>query len=336
MSALRKNILYIAVLVALTVSVGTVGFIVIENYPPFDAFYMSLITITTVGYGEIRTLSYAGRVFNSFLMVFGVAVMFFSVGIITNAVVEMQFADVLNRRRVKKVIDKMKDHYILCGFGRVGRGAAAEMQRTGVPFVVVDRNKERVEMAMKAGMLSVLADSSRDETLLEVGLKRAKGLIAALASDADNVFLILSAKNLNPNLKVASRAAEEGSETKMRLAGADSVFTPYSLTGYRLAQAILRPHVFEFLDITSSSMGLRVGLEQVLIAAGSPMAGKSLGGLQFRRELGVVVLAIRKANGSMQFNPSAEATVNAGDYLIVLGGDEDVRKLEQMLSQGKT
>ena len=336
MSALRKNILYIAVLVALTVSVGTVGFIVIENYPPFDAFYMSLITITTVGYGEIRTLSYAGRVFNSFLMVFGVAVMFFSVGIITNAVVEMQFADVLNRRRVKKVIDKMKDHYILCGFGRVGRGAAAEMQRTGVPFVVVDRNKERVEMAMKAGMLSVLADSSRDETLLEVGLKRAKGLIAALSSDADNVFLILSAKNLNPNLKVASRVAEEGSETKMRLAGADSVFTPYSLTGYRLAQAILRPHVFEFLDITSSSMGLRVGLEQVLIAAGSPMAGKSLGDLQFRRELGVVVLAIRKANGSMQFNPSAEATVNAGDYLIVLGGDEDVRKLEQMLSQGKT
>ncbi|MBK5293596.1 MAG: potassium channel protein [Acidobacteriia bacterium] len=331
---LRKNILYIAILVAFTLVIGTAGFIVIEQYPPFDAFYMSLITITTVGYGEVRPLSQMGRIFNSFLLLFGVSVMFFSVGVITHTVVEMRFADVLNRRRIRKMIDKMKDHYILCGFGRVGRGAAAEMKSSGVSFVVVDRNKDRVEMAMRAGMIAVLADSVRDETLVEAGIKQAKGLIAALSTDADNVFLILSAKNLNPGLKVAARVSEEGSEPKMRLAGADSVFTPYSLTGYRLAQAILRPHVFEFLDITSSSMGLRMGLEQVRISADSTTAGKSLRDLQFRRDLGVIVLAIRKEDGSMQFNPSAEAIVEGGDHLIVLGGDEDVRKLELMLSGG--
>jgi voltage-gated potassium channel len=217
----------------------------------------------------------------------------------------------------------------------VGRAAAAELKRSKVDFLVLDRNPERVEMAIKRGMIAALADSTRDEMLVEAGVHRARGLVAALASDADNIFLILSAKNLNPKLKIASRVAEESSETKMRLAGADAVFTPYTSTGYRLAQSILRPHVFEFLDLTTSSIGeLNVGLEQVEITGESPLAGKSLQDLQLRRDIGVIVLAIRNGDGRMHFNPPAAATVNGGDYLIVMGGEEEVRKLERVISGG--
>lgn len=333
MSKLRRILAVIALLVAITLGTGTVGFVVIEDYPWFDAFYMSVITMTTVGYSEIHPLGQAGRIFNSFLLLFGVGIMFFAVGAITQSIVELQFADVIQTRRMKKMIENLKDHYILCGFGRVGRAAASELQRTGVTFVVVDRNHERVELAAKQGMLVMQADSTRDETLEEAGVRRARGLIAALATDADNVFLILSAKNLNPGLKVASRVAEEASETKMRHAGADAVFTPYSTTGYRLAQSILRPHVFEFLDLTTTSAAMHVWLEQVQVSESSPLADKTLRELQLRRDVGVIVLAIRKADGEMQFNPPAEAIVHGGDHLIVMGADEDVRSLERLVNE---
>jgi voltage-gated potassium channel len=178
-------------------------------------------------------------------------------------------------------------------------------------------------------MIATLADSTRDETLVDAGVARARGLIAALSTDADNLFLILSAKNLNPLIKVAARVAEEASESKMRMAGADAVFMPYAITGYRLAQSILRPFVFEFLDITAStsSMGLNVGIEQVLVSVESPFAGKSLRDLQLGRDLGVIVLAIRRHDGQMRFNPSGDAVIEAGDHLIVMGGVDDVQKL---------
>ncbi len=314
--------------------IGTVGFVTIEKYPWFDAFYMSVITITTVGYSEIRPLSMAGRIFNSFLLLFGVSIMFFAVGAITQSVIEIQFNDVFQKRRTRKMIDQLRDHYILCGFGRVGRGAAAELLRTAVPFIVVDNNADRVERAMRAGMLAVLADVSQDENLIDVGIRRARGLIAALPSDAENVFLILSAKSLNANLKIAARVAEEGSEAKMKHAGADAIFMPYSMTGYRLAQSILRPHVFEFLDITTttSSMGLNIGIEQVEVSAGSLQAGKSLNDLQLRRELGVIVLAIRRSNGEMMFNPPAASGLEGGDCLIVMGAPSDVQNLQELVN----
>ncbi len=321
------------ILLAVTLTVGTGGFVLIANYPPFDAFYMTVITIATVGYFEVHALSTAGRVFNIFLILFGVSIMFYAVGVVTQTALETSFSDLFQKRRAKKMIDSLKDHFILCGFGRVGRGAAAELQRTGVPFVVMDRNEERVERAIKAGMLAVHADSTRDEMLIEAGVRRARGLVAALSSDADNLFLILSAKGLNPNLAVSARVAEEASEAKMRRAGADAVFMPYAITGYRLAQSILRPHVYEFLDITASTsnLGLEIGIEQVLISDGSSMATRSLREMQLRRDLGVIVLAIRRANGQMEFNPAADTVIDQGDFLIVMGKNEDVRKLEELI-----
>src|SRR5580658_9996232 len=319
MERLRNRFILIASAVVITQLGGTLGFILIDHYPVFDAFYMTLITISTVGYEEVHPLSHAGRIFNSFLIFFGVTVMLLAVGGMTQAIIELELNQYFGKRRTKKMIDRLQGHYIVCGFGRVGRGAAAELKRAGVPFLVVDRNEDKVEWAMKLGMLAVLADATEDQTLADAGVQRAKGLIATLQSDADNLFVILSAKAIKPALLVSARIASEQSEKKMRLAGADYVFAPYDMTGNRMAQVMLKPHVPQFIDFTTKGMGLNVGIEQVRVPASSGLASKTLQQMQIRRDLGVIVLAIRKSDGRMLFNPPAEAEIEGGDYLIAMG-----------------
>ncbi len=332
MSRLTRRFSIILYSIVTTLLIGTVGFTVIDHYPPFDAFYMTLTTMTTVGYGEILPLSRAGRIFNSFLIFFGVTTIFIAIGAMTQTIIELEFGDAIGKRRTKRMIDKLKDHFIICGFGRVGRGAASELQHAGVPFVVVDINAERVERAMMAGMLAANADSTRDETLRLVGIDRARGLVAALATDADNLFVLLSAKGLNPRIYVAARAAEEGAEDKMRRAGADAVFAPYAITGHRLAQSLLRPHVVQFLDFTTKAIGLDIAMEQIRVSETSEMVSKSLRELQLGKDLGVIVMAIRTSDGQMHFNPTAESTVRAGDHLIVMGRQEKLRALEVLVA----
>jgi voltage-gated potassium channel len=333
MSRLTRRFLLILMAITATLVTGTVGFTWIDHFPPFDAFYMTLTTMTTVGYGEIHPLSRAGRVFNSFLIFFGVTTIFIAIGAMTQTIIELEFGDAIGKRRNKRMIDKLKDHFIICGYGRVGRGAAAELQHAGVPFVVVDSDPERVERAMTAGKLAVLADATRDETLRHVHIDRARGLVAALATDADNLFVLLSAKGLNPHIFVAARAAEEGAEDKMRRAGADAVFAPYAITGHRLAQALLRPHVVQFLDFTTKDIGEDIAIEQVRVSETSEMASKSIRELQIGRELGVIVLAIRTADGQMHFNPTADTQVHGGEHLIVMGRTENLRTLEGLVAE---
>jgi voltage-gated potassium channel len=333
MERFRKRFIFIISALLVTQLGGTLGFILIEHYPVFDAFYMTLITISTVGYGEVHPLSYAGRVFNSFLIFFGVTIMLLAVGGMTQAIIELELNQYFGKRRTKKMIDHLKDHYIVCGFGRVGRGAAVELQRASAKFLVVDRSEDKVEWAMKLGMLAVLADATDDVTLREAGVLRAKGLIATLQSDADNLFVILSAKALKPSLLVSARIASEQSEKKMRLAGADYVFAPYDMTGNRMAQVMLKPHVSQFIDFTTKDIGLDVGIEQVRVSATCEFASKTLQQMQIRRELGVIVLAIRKTDGRMLFNPPAEAEIEGGDFLIAMGESANLRRLEQMLTE---
>jgi voltage-gated potassium channel len=293
---------------------------------------MTVTTVTTVGYGELRPLSQPGRIFNCFLILFGVVTMLLAIGAMTQTVIELELNQFFGKRRIKSMIEKLEGHIILCGFGRVGRGAADELMQAGAKFVVVDHDEDRVERAMKAGMLAVLADASHDQTLRDVGIDRARALIATLASDADNLFVILTAKTLNPNLHLSARVAEESSEQKMRRAGADFVFAPYNSTGHRMAQALLKPHVQQFLDFTTQNLGLDAGIEQVRVAEGCAFANQSLADLQVRRELGVIVLAIRRSAGEMLFNPPAEARIAGGDHLIVMGRPDGLHKLEQLLT----
>lgn len=334
MNRLALRFLIILSAIAATLAIGTVGFVLVDHrFSAFDAFYMTLTTMTTVGYGEVYPLTPAGRVFNSFLIAFGVTTIFIAIGAMTQTIIEWEFGSVLNRRRNKKMIDKLKDHYIICGYGRVGRGAAAELAHSKSPFVVVDSDPERAELAMMAGQLAVAADATRDETLRQVGVDRARGLVTTLATDADNLFVLLSAKGLNPKLYVATRAAEEGTEEKMRRAGADAVFAPYAITGHRLAQSMLRPHVVQFLDFTTTDLGKDISIEQVQVDAQSELVTKSIREIQLGRELGVIVMAIRKGDGQMMFNPPADTPLKGGDYLIAMGRQANLDKLEKLLAK---
>jgi voltage-gated potassium channel len=329
-----RRIVLILALMVFTLIFGTVGFTLIDNYPPFDAFYMTLITVTTVGYQEIHPLSQAGRIFNSFLIMFGVSAMLFAVGAMTQTIIELELQDRFGKRRRKRAIMHMKDHYIVCGFGRVGRNAAFELQRAGAPFLVIDRSDQRVARAAQAGMLAMQADATRDESLREAGVERARGFIAALATDADNVFVILSAKSLNPRLTVVTRASEEDAEEKLRRAGADTVFSPYSIAGHRLAQALVRPHVVQLLDFATQAVGLDVSMEQMRIGPNPAVDSRKLGDLA-APDARLIVLAIGKSDGKMIFNPPAEMEVAAGDVLIVMGEQAALRNLERMLTNGR-
>lgn len=329
-----RRILFVGAAIATTLAIGTVGYVVVADYPWFDAFYMAAITMTTVGYGEVLPLGHAGRVFNSVFLILSASTLLLAMGVMTQTVIELQFGNLLEKRRSKKMIANLKDHYIVCGFGRVGRGAAAELHQAGASLVVIDRREERVEWAMRSGYLACLGDSTRDETLKDVQVHTAAGLIAALATDADNLFVVISAKTLNSRIRVAARAAEEEAERKMRQVGADSVFAPYVMTGTRLAQSLMKPHVHQFLDFATTSLGLNVSIEQLEVSIHSDIQGRSLADLKIRSELKVIVLAIRRADGTMLFNPPAEAVIETNDYLIVMGEPEPLRRLEARVAGG--
>jgi voltage-gated potassium channel len=329
---LLRRILFIAGLLCITLLIGTIGFVVIEGYTWFEGFYMTLTTITTIGYQELRPLSHAGRIFNTFLILFGVTSLFLSFGAMTQTIIELELQDLYNKRRKERMIDRLHNHFIVCGFGRVGRNASYEMQRANAPFLVIDRSEQRVANASSAGILAVVADATRDDDLRQAGVLRARGLIAALPSDAENLFIILSAKTLNPRLTVVTRATEEEAGEKLRRAGADTVFTPYAMAGRQLADALLRPHVVEFLDFAASNMGSRVTTEQLCVAPKTAFAGKTLAQLSDVRTSGVIVLAIRKQHGETIFNPPAESEIAAGDFLIVMGEQPGLQKLEQILT----
>ncbi|MBC7926644.1 MAG: potassium channel protein [Bryobacteraceae bacterium] len=330
MEILWRRLLLLFAAVATAVTIGTTGFVLIEKYTLLEGIYMSLMTVTTVGYGEVVPLSTNGRIFNSFFMLIGVSTLFLSIGIVTQTVIELEFNKFFSSRRTKRMIDKLKDHYIVCGYGRVGRNAAQELHRTGVPFIVLERNEEKLDVVMNAGLLGALGDATHDASLRGVGIDKARGLIAALATDADNLFLVLSARTLNPGIRISARVLEEESESKLRRAGADTVLAPYNITGARLAQAILRPHVVQFLDF--ATIGLTdIEIEQVRVGEKSASVQRSLGDLQIRREVGVIVLGIRRSSGEMVFNPDAAATLNGGDYLIAMGRSDQLQRLERLL-----
>jgi voltage-gated potassium channel len=325
----------IAGLLAIALIGGSIGFRAIERYSWLDAFYMTLLTITTIGYSDVHPLSSSGKIFNSFLIIYGVSAMFFSVGVITQTVIELELHDLFGKRRRKRAIMRLKDHYLVCGFGRVGRNAAFELQKAGAPFVVIDKNDDRVERAMLAGLMAVSADALSDDALREAGIVHARGLIAALATDAENVFVCLSARSMNSTMTIVTRASEENAEAKLRRAGADIVFSPYAMTGHRLAQALVRPHVAELMDFAPHVEGLDVSMEQLEVSSESQLAGRELRELTSDDKRGVIVLALRRVGGKLAFNPPASATIEAGDFLIVMGERPMLRKMESMLDPAK-
>ncbi|MGB9612357.1 MAG: potassium channel family protein, partial [Bryobacteraceae bacterium] len=297
MPQMAKRILLMAAAVAGVLTLGTLGYVFIAGYPWLDAIYMAVMTMTTVGYGEIHPLGRAGRLFNTFYIAISVSMMLMVIGIMTQTIFEAELRNVFGRRRMRKMLESLRGHYIVCGFGRVGRGAAAELRKTGATVVVVDRDERRVERAQRAGCLALPGDATSDESLQEAGIARAAGLVAALSTDADNLFVVMSARTLNPSLRIAARAAEEETERKMLRAGADTVLAPYKTAGAQLALSLIKPHVRQFLDFALATPDWTVRIEQVEVAAASDLVGKSLAEARIRGEMQVVVLGIRRASG---------------------------------------
>ncbi len=331
---LRRRAAFVAALLALMLCIGTLGFSLIEGYPLFDAFYMTLITITTVGYQEIHPLSHAGRVFNSFVIFFGVAVIFIASGAMTQTIIELELANRYGRHRKKKMIENLHDHFIVCGYGRVGRNASAELQRMNASIIVIDKREERVQRAMHAGLLAVEADATLDDSLRAAGVMHAKGLVASLPGDAENLFIILSAKNLNPGLTIVTRASEEEAEIKLRRAGADIVFAPYAIVGHRIAQSLLKPHLMEFLNIATTDVGPQVMMEQLALSEKGQPRLKTFGEVQKCCTAGVIPLAIRRSGGQMVFNPPPDTLISVGDSLIAIGEKPGLEKLERLFGNG--
>ena len=320
-------------LVAGILLLGTAGFHWIEGWPWFDGLYMTLTTLTTIGYQEIHPLSSVGRMFNVMLIIIGVSSLFFLIGVLTQAMIEFELGSFFGRRRLERQISKLEGHYIVCGAGRVGRSAAREFQARPVQFVIIEKDEAKVRWAAEEDMLVLIGDATREETLRAARIDRAKGLIAAVATDAENLYIVLTARGLHPTLRIVARASEEEAADKLRKAGATEVVSPYQVIGRRIAISLLRPHVLDFIDVATTLFGPQdpdLQIEQVLVSQRSSLSGKTLEDSGIRRNTGVIILALRKADGKMQFNPSANSRIEGGDHLIAMGHGSDLKQLEAM------
>lgn len=331
-----KQMLLIVSLLTAVLTMGTVGYHVVEGWAWFDSFYMALTSLTTVGYQEVHPLSQTGRVFTSILLIVGVTVVFTSIGIMGDLVLQLELGNHFGRRRTLRMLDNISNHYIVCGAGRVGRGVISELEQSGARVVLVDNRPERAAWAEARGIPTVIADASADQTLLQAGIKKALGLVAAIGTDAENVYVTLSARVLNPQLRIAARASNEQAEEKLRRAGASTVFTPYTFIGHRLAQALLRPHVLSFLDVTSAFRGssdLEIDIEQIRVSDKTFCAGKTIEESGLRQKFGVILLAIMRAGGKMEFNPSGKTPIEAGNVLIAMGERSMLKRMEKEVEE---
>ena len=333
MKALRNLRLIGAWLAALVLS-GTMGFHLIEGWSWFDSFYMVLITISTIGYTEVHPLSHAGRVFNVFLIIGGVGLVFLIIGAMAAALLEFELRSFFGRRRMEREIGRLSGHYIICGDGRVGRSAARELARKPAPFVIIE-SSEAKSAPLPAYWLVMTGDATQEATLCQAQIDRARGLVAATTTDATNIYIVLTARSINPGLKIIARASEEDAEKHLVTAGANSVISPYTFAGHRIAQSFLRPNVLDFLDIATARRTGKLGLEieEVCVGARSPFAGSTIESSRIRQDLGVIVLAIKGAAG-MRFNPAPEDRIQAGDFLIAMGEPSGLRRLEETAASG--
>jgi len=326
MKAFRK-LRFIAALLLLVVAIGTIGFHYIEGWSWFDGLYMVITTLTTIGYQEVHPLSHAGRVFNVFVILAGVSLLALAVGALSQALLEFELQSFFGRRRMEREIDRLNGHYIICGMGRVGRSVARELARKPVPFVMVENAEAKRQRYASENWLVIAGDATQEQTLREAQIERARGLIAATTTDATNLYIVLTARGLNPHLKIIARASEDSAEKHLLTAGADSVVSPYLFAGQRIAQSLLRPNVVSFLDTATTHLGIDLEIGEIQITSDSVFAGKTIESSRIRQERGVIVLAIKRRE-EMKFNPAPDERIEPDDCLIAMGEPAQLRQLE--------
>ena len=312
--------------------IGSIGYMNIERWSFLDSLYMTVITITTVGFGEVRQVSQAGRVFTIFIIFLGIGIIAYILGMTAQAMVELQVISIIGRTKLGLRMRSIKNHYIICGFGRIGKIICRELKANNMPMVVIDSDPEERQIFQNDEIPYIIDDATSEDVLLEAGVERAKGLVSVVASDADNLFITMSARSLNPKLFILARADEEHTEKKLLRAGANKVVMPYLIGGQKMAHTIIKPAVTDFLEFTvhSREMGLEMG--ELRVSEKSRLNGASLIDSGIRKDLDVIIVAIRTKGGEMKFNPSSQTRIEAGDILISLGKSNDLEKLATILS----
>ena len=328
MRLLKRKLILAGILIFLILSFGTIGYMSIEKWGFLDSLYMTVITLTTVGYEETHRLSTHGRIFTIILAISGVGTVLYTLGIGAQFVLEGEIQQIFGKKRLEKMLKNFRNHYIICGYGRMGRIIAKELQVKYLDIVVIENNKETLNG--KEELLILEGDATKDDVLKRAGIERATCLISVLPTDAENLFVVLSARVLNPNLLIVARAGEEGSEQKLIRAGADKALSPYHIGGIRIAQTVLRPAVMDFIEFATKSGNIELQMEEIPIREGSKFAGLTLNECGIGRELGVIIVAIKHMAGEMKFNPTFRTEIQVGDTLIAVGESVKLRTLEQM------
>jgi len=318
------------------IAFGTLGYAMIEDWQAFDALYMTIITLATVGFREVHELSPEGKIFTIVLIISGTGIIAYTLSSLIQFTLEGQLRKILGRKKLESRIGKLRDHYIICGYGRIGHLICREFQSRPTPFVIVEQNPNHIERLEREGYMYVEGDATDDETLQAAGIEHAKGLITAVTSDTDNVYITLTARGLNPKLFILARAGEEGAEKKLMRAGASKVISPYTIGASRMAQAILRPSVVDFIELATASEHLALQIEEIRIAANSVLAGKNLINSGIRQSMGIIIVGIKESDGKMTFNPPPEKNIEPNSVLIILGERPAISKLEKIARGGQS
>jgi voltage-gated potassium channel len=326
----RSPLLTAGLALAAVIAVGTTGYMLIIGMGFTDAMYMTITTLSTVGFREVAPLGRAGQWFTMALIVGGIGIVFYSATALARDLIEGELRRGFGRRRVEKRIQQMEDHVIVCGFGRMGRAVCKELAAKPAPFVVIDRDPEMLRHADAEGYAWLSGDASEDLVLEAAGITRAQGLVAALPSDADNVYVVLTARELNPRLVIVARGEDDRGQRKLLHAGATRVVSPYAIGGHRMAHALLRPAVLDVLDLATHSRSLELQIEELAVEPGAFCAGATLGHSGLREGHGVIIIAVKRGE-EMRFNPDAETRVEAGDRLVLMGSRDTLSELERRL-----
>jgi voltage-gated potassium channel len=329
---MEKRFQTIIYILAAILIVGTIGYWAIEGWDFLDALYMTLITLTTIGFGEVHQLSVRGKIFTILLVVFGVAGVAYSLRILGQMILEGQLRKYLGRRIMEKQIKKLKGHYIVCGYGRVGETVCQELKRNNVPFVVIERSTEHLEQMESRGIIFISGSCDDDENLKTAGIQRAKGLINTIANEADAVYITLSAKQLNPDLFIMARADSPSVHNKLLKAGATKVISPHIYAGIRMAQTSIRPNVVDFMSLAANGVSNGLKIEEVAIKKGSRLVGTTLKNSGIRSKLGITVIGAKKKGLEMYYNPPPDFLIDEGDTLILIGDSSQLEKIEEFIS----
>ena len=329
---LRKLVLIIGLIIAIILA-GVIGYSIIESLPLIDALYMTIITISTVGFGEVADLSEAGRIFTIILIIGGIAIITTGASLIFSSIIEGRFREVFRRQRMEKKLSKIKNHFVICGCGAVGHDVIHEFVRAGQDFVIIDREEEVLNELMEEcpNLVFLVGDATHDDVLKKAGIERAKGIVATLGTDSDNLYVCLSARTLNKDLRVIARVIDSESTIKLIKAGADYVFSPEKIGGVHLAAAALKPTVTSFLDTILKGEYLNLRLDEVMVNPHASLVGKTLRETNISRDIGIIILAMKSSQTEkLIFNPGSDTSIQASDVLIVFGSPDQIEQLKKI------